>query len=100
MNPGSYKLICKKQGDLHRVVDALLNDGENSINLGKLKVGDINGDNEVTILDFSALVYSFNKSNGEEGYNTLGDFNGDNQITILGFSLMVTNFNQARESLE
>ncbi|WP_051941854.1 malectin domain-containing carbohydrate-binding protein [Maribacter forsetii] len=92
---GTYNLVVKANKHLQIV---LLNvdivNGVNSFDLGQLLGGDTNNDNQVTALDFSLLVASFNISEGSTGYNEAADINGDKSVSALDFSLLVSNFNQ------
>jgi len=63
-------------------------------NYRALIMGDINGDNQVTLIDFSLLVTSYNRSAGQAEFNPLADLNGDGLVSLVDFSLLAANFNQ------
>jgi len=63
----------------------------------ELRGGDANGDNQVTSLDFSILVGTFNLSSGNENYNDAADINGDLTVSAQDFSILVSNFNNTGE---
>ncbi|MCL4466716.1 MAG: dockerin type I domain-containing protein [Chloroflexi bacterium] len=98
---GTYDLRVKGSHTLSRKLSSVtLTPGDNAVNwatLGSLKEGDANGDNFVTILDFSQLRNSFSKCDGTAGYDARADFNGDGCTTILDFSLLRQSFGQAGE---
>ncbi|NSW80086.1 MAG: hypothetical protein HPY54_13750 [Chthonomonadetes bacterium] len=54
--------------------------------------GDIDGDNEVTLFDFGALVASFGSMPGDEGWNPNADLDGDEEVTLFDFGILVRNF--------
>jgi hypothetical protein len=54
--------------------------------------GDIDGDNEVTLLDFGALVAAFGSMLGDDNWNPDADLDGDEEVTLLDFGVLVQNF--------
>jgi len=54
--------------------------------------GDIDGDNEVTLLDFGALVAAFGSIPGDSNWNPSADLDGDDEVTLLDFGVLVRNF--------
>lgn len=54
--------------------------------------GDVNGDNEVSLLDFGQMVAAFGTVPGEEGWNPNADLNGDEEVNLLDFGILVRNF--------
>jgi hypothetical protein len=69
-----------------------LTSGPTDISFGTLLEGDANGDNCITILDFSLLRTAFGTCSTDDGFDARADFNEDGCITILDFSLLRTNF--------
>jgi glucose/arabinose dehydrogenase len=58
-------------------------------------LGDINGDGAVTLADFALLSISYNRREGETGYDARADLNGDRAVTLADFSMLTGNFNCA-----
>lgn len=54
--------------------------------------GDVDGDNEVTLLDFGALVAAFGSLPGDVNWNPEADLDGDEGVTLLDFGILVQNF--------
>lgn len=54
--------------------------------------GDIDGDNEVTLFDFGALVAAFGSVPGDSGWNPDADLDGDEEVTLFDFGILVRNF--------
>jgi hypothetical protein len=91
---GAARLRVKAAGYLATAQDVALAGGANAVNFGTLRAGDVNGDNRVTLLDFSALAGAFNRSSGQPGWNANADLNGDGSVSLIDFSLLASNFNQ------
>jgi len=64
------------------------------IDFGLLRAGDVNDDNQITLVDFSLLIGTFNRRTGDTGFDPRADLNGDGAITLVDFSLLAGNFNQ------
>jgi hypothetical protein len=94
IDPGNYVITIKNENSLKIAYAAFLDEGSNSIGFGSLPEGDSDGDNGVTIVDFSILSTSFGLSEGDTGYDESADYNDDGGITIQDFSLLSTNFGQ------
>lgn len=60
-----------------------------------LLLGDIDGDNEVTLFDFGRLVTAFGSFAGEERYDIDADLDGDGEISLWDFAWLVTHFGLA-----
>jgi uncharacterized membrane protein len=54
--------------------------------------GDIDGDNEVTLFDFGALVAAFGSMPGDSNWNPDADLDGDDEVTLFDFGILVRNF--------
>jgi len=54
--------------------------------------GDIDGDNEVTLFDFGALVAAFGGMPGDPNWNANADLDGDEEVTLFDFGVLVRNF--------
>jgi len=63
--------------------------------LGDVLAPDTNGDGLVSALDLSILVNSFNRGEGDAGFDPRADLNYDGVVSATDFSLLVANFNTA-----
>ncbi|MCS7309314.1 MAG: hypothetical protein NZ741_03760 [Armatimonadetes bacterium] len=54
--------------------------------------GDVNGDNEVSLLDFGAFVAAFGSTPGDLLWNPDADLNGDEEVNLLDFGVLLQNF--------
>ena len=54
--------------------------------------GDVDGDNEVTLFDFGALVAAFGSMPGDDNWNANADLDGDEEVTLFDFGILVRNF--------
>lgn len=61
-------------------------------NTVRLYTGDIDGDNEITLMDFGLLVRSFGTFAGDDGWNIDADLDGDGEITLMDFAWLVNHF--------
>lgn len=96
--PGTYLACAKHSHTLRTCQTVSLVAGTNTVSFGTLPEGDANDDNCVTLVDFSVLVTTFGKCNGDVGYDSRADFNGDGCVTLIDFSLLVTNFSQCGQT--
>jgi hypothetical protein len=99
ITPGTYIARIKNSHTLRNTKTITLSAGPNNIDFGTLREGDANDDNFVTILDFSVLVSTYGKCQGDTGYDDRADFNEDNCVTLLDFSLLATNFGMGGDTL-
>lgn len=54
--------------------------------------GDIDGDNEVTLFDFGALVQAFGSVPSDAHWNPNADLDGDEEVSLFDFGVLVRNF--------
>ncbi len=59
--------------------------------------GDVDGDNEVTLFDFGALVQAFGSMPGDENWNPNADLDGDEEVSLFDFGVLVKNFGSIGE---
>lgn len=91
--PGTYDVAFKASHWLRAVVPnvTVVNADVTGVNVA-LTNGDIDGDNEVTLLDFGALVAAFGSMPGDSNWNPNADIDGDEEVTLLDFGVLVGNF--------
>ncbi|MCS7311080.1 MAG: dockerin type I domain-containing protein, partial [Armatimonadetes bacterium] len=56
--------------------------------------GDVDGDNEVSLLDFGELVTAFGSVPGDANWNPNADLDGDEEVSLVDFSILVRNFGE------
>jgi hypothetical protein len=95
IQPGVYDVYIKNSHTLQNNVTVTLVDGDNTLDFGTLREGDVNDDNYVSLLDFSLLVKTYGKCQGMTDYNDQADFDRDGCITLLDFSWLSTNYAEA-----
>ncbi|MEM7798335.1 MAG: Ig-like domain-containing protein, partial [Chloroflexota bacterium] len=91
--PGDYQLALKAFIHLQTVEVRTLVDGSNTVDFGTQLVGDANGDNSVTLIDFSILADAFNTTVNDPNFQANADFDGNGAVTLVDFSFLATNFN-------
>ena len=90
---GSYDIKIKEGRALSALrTGVVIGTGTTTVDFGEQRVGDANGDDVVSILDFALLKASFGKSTGQAGYDPRADFNGDGTVNAVDFVLMKSNF--------
>jgi hypothetical protein len=93
---GTFDLYVKADGFLQIVAaNQSLSAGANAVNFGTLLAGDLDGNNQVDINDFTLFSPSFNSQTGDANYQQLADFNCDGFVDINDFTLFSPQFNTA-----
>ncbi|GIV19419.1 MAG: hypothetical protein KatS3mg023_1170 [Armatimonadota bacterium] len=92
--PGTYELAFKASHWLRRVrtVEVVSSDV-----LGvsvSLINGDVDGDNEVSLFDFGALVAAFGSAPGDANWNADADLDGDQEVSLFDFGILVRHFGE------
>lgn len=88
---GRYNLSTKASHWLRQTLPSVSIVGGSVANFSLLN-GDIDGDNEVTLFDFGALVVAFGTTPGDSGWNPEADLDGDEEVTLFEFGVLVRNF--------
>jgi hypothetical protein len=91
--PGTYDVAFKASHWLRTVVPGVTvaNTDVTGVD-ASLTNGDIDGDNEVTLFDFGALVAAFGSAPGDSNWNPNADLDGDLEVTLFDFGVLVRNF--------
>jgi hypothetical protein len=79
------------------VENITVREGMALVDFGTLLEGDINGDNSVSTLDYSAMVMCFGYATNDPqapAPTAQCDLNGDGYITALDYSIILMNFGQ------
>jgi len=89
---GAYQIGVRGHNTLRTTAVVSLTGDVTTVDFGLLRGGDSNGDNAISLVDFSLLVAVFGKCAGDTGYDSRVDFNGDGCTTLLDFSILRSNF--------
>ncbi|MCS6829736.1 MAG: carboxypeptidase-like regulatory domain-containing protein [Armatimonadota bacterium] len=93
VEPGVYDLAFKASHWLRVVVRGVEVTSADITGIdASLTNGDIDGDNEVTLFDFGALVAAFGSVPGGSNWNPDADLDGDLDVTLFDFGVLVRNF--------
>jgi hypothetical protein len=92
VEPLTYDMRVKGTHTLQNLVSDIKVPDDNPVDVGVLLEGDADDNNCVALVDFSILVSTFGKCNGQPGFDSRADFNQDGCVMLQDFSLLVTNF--------
>ena len=93
--PAVYTLRVKNSHTLANAQAVTLTVGAADFDLGVLREGDADGDNDVDLLDFSRLSSAFGALTGDPGFDLQADFDVDGWVGLIDFSLLAMNFGRA-----
>jgi len=98
VSDGTYDVAFKASHWLRRVARSVRVSGADvsGVNVSLVN-GDIDGDNEVTLFDFGALVAAFGSVPGDSNWNPEADLDGDAEVTLFDFGVLVKNFGETGE---
>lgn len=90
--PANYMLHIK--GTKYLAVNVAVNTTSGSVSgvNATLKSGDANNDNSIDVLDLDALIQTFDKCSGDDGFVTGPDFNNDGCIDVLDLDILIRYF--------
>lgn len=95
ISAGTYDIWVKSPTTLAtRTYSVTLAPGTKVVNLGLLRSGDCNNDNQVDIKDFSILSAAYATSPGDARYDARADLNGDGTVDVLDYSWLATRFEE------
>jgi hypothetical protein len=95
---GTYDVWVKHDQYLAHRQRVNFSETSTPVSLVIMRAGDVNNDNQVSLQDFSLLAASFNKTTGQNSFDTRADFNLDDAVTLQDFSLLVSSFNRTGAS--
>ncbi|MCS6951106.1 MAG: dockerin type I domain-containing protein, partial [bacterium] len=97
LTPGTYDLAFKASHWLRRVVTVEVVSSDVLGVSVSLVNGDVDGDNDVSLLDFGELVAAFGSVPGDANWNAEADLDGDGDVSLMDFSVLVRNFGEVGE---
>jgi hypothetical protein len=90
---GSYDIAVKCNHWLRKKVTAVSLGVPGASGLSfSLTNGDVNGDNVISLGDFTALRAAFGSTSGDPNWNPLADLNGDGAVSLSDFTILRANF--------
>jgi|GEM_PF-969055 len=93
VEPGTYAIAFKASHWLRVVVPEVRVTNADVTGVdAALTNGDIDGDNEVSLFDFGALVAAFGSVPGDANWNADADLDGDEEVSLFDFGVLVRNF--------
>ena len=64
------------------------------IDLGGGKTGDCDGDGKVNVFDLQIMARSWNKAEGQQGYDGRADLTGDKKVNVMDLQVMASGWNR------
>lgn len=96
---GTFDIFVRIEGRLQKgYLNQTLASSINNLSLGAFVRGDISGDNNINIVDFSILNASFGLSEGDPNFLSLADMNCDGSVNIVDVSILNTGFGMSGDS--
>ncbi|MEL7234734.1 MAG: hypothetical protein AAGK74_09565, partial [Chloroflexota bacterium] len=97
---GTYNIAVNAETTLVSMLEGIdLAAGDvTALDFGELSEGDANGDNQVTLPDFSILSASYGLREGDTGYIPGADFTGDDYVSLRDFALLIENYGMEGEA--
>jgi uncharacterized repeat protein (TIGR01451 family) len=94
---GDYSICVKNSHTLaNRIGPPLAVDSDDMVDFGTLLEGDVDDNNDVSMMDFTLLLQSNDKCQGEDAYNANADLNANNCVNIDDRSLLQANFSKPK----
>lgn len=90
--PGTYDVAAKGSHWLRKQVAGVSITGAGPTVNFSLPNGDVDGDNEVTIGDYSLLSTAFGSGPGDPNWDPEADLDGDDEVTIGDYAILSNNF--------
>jgi hypothetical protein len=93
---GNYQLRAKGTTWLGKTINVTIgNSGATGANIGEVVNGDVDGDDEVSILDYITLSTNYGTQSDVSDFNEKGDLDGDGDVSILDYIVLSTNYGQS-----
>lgn len=86
---GVYNVRVKIEGFLSSYYsDVIFSEGDNTLAVNALLAGDLDGDNQIGLIDISILNSAYGTLEGDDAFNTIADLNCDGFISLIDFSIL------------
>ncbi len=96
---GTVDVCVKGESTLRKCESGTLNTWVNGVDMGALKGGDANGDNQISGADLAILAPAYFSSTGDPDWDARADFNKDGTISGADLACMAPNyFEQGEEA--
>lgn len=93
---GNYDIAVKAPHWLRRVMPSItFTVGSTTSASVSLTNGDVDGDNEVNLVDYGLGAAAFGSIDGDPNWNPLADLNGDEEVNLVDIAIVSANFGQA-----
>ncbi len=91
--PGTYTVKIKASHWLTKAVPNVVVGPSGAVSANATLInGDVNGNDSITLADFTAVRVAFNSSVGDANYNAEADLNGSGNVSLADFTILRANF--------
>lgn len=90
---GTYAVSAKPFHWLRKTIDTLFTDSGAIVDFDLIN-GDVDGDNEITLVDFGQDAAAFGSIDGDPNWNPNADLDGDGEVTLVDIAIVGANFGQ------
>lgn len=91
---GTYDLYCKSSHWLRKKRSSVVITSNVSGVDFALVNGDVDGDNQVTLLDYDAFSEAYDSTVGDGNFNPEADLDGDGSVTLLDYDIFSSHFDE------
>ncbi len=97
VSQGTYEVLVRAANTLWQSAGTHILAGEGTVALRglRLRTGDLDGDDEITLFDYLELSHAFDTAPGDPGWSDDADLDRDGAVTVFDYLLLSENFGQA-----
>lgn len=88
----AFKISVKKTHWLRKTLDADSTNGDVTGVVISLANGDVDGDNEINLIDYGLLAYSFGSVSGDAQWLANADLDEDGEVNLFDVAILAGNF--------
>lgn len=99
VSQGTYEVLVRAANTLWESAGTHILAGEGTVALRglRLRSGDLDGDDEITLMDYLELSQAFDTAPGDPGWSELADLDRDGAVTVFDYLILSENFGQTSD---
>lgn len=93
---GEYDITCQGTHWLRKLMPIAMPDvgGQVVVDFSVVN-GDVDGDNEVTLVDYGQIAAAYGSAEGDPNWNENADLNGDGEVNLVDVGILAARFGEA-----